>query len=57
MDEKSILLKRHRGFRELTDEEIQQIAADCDLLELETGHVLHRAGEHLKVLYLVVEAG
>ena len=55
MDEKSLLLKRHRGFRGLTDEDIRQIAADCELLELETGHVLHRAGEHLHVLYLVVE--
>jgi predicted acylesterase/phospholipase RssA/CRP-like cAMP-binding protein len=55
MDEKSILLRRHGGFRGLTDEQIQQIAADCELLELETGDVLHRAGEHLKFLYLIVQ--
>ena len=55
MDEKSLLLKRHGGFRGLTDEEIQQIAADCELLELATGDVLHRAGEHLKFLYLIVQ--
>ena len=32
--EKLLLLKRHRGFRGLSEEEIQQIAADCDLLFL-----------------------
>ena len=55
VDERFLLLKRHRGFRELADEDLQQIAADCDLLELETGHVLHRAGSDLDVVYLVVE--
>ena len=55
MDEKFLLLKRHGGFRGLTDEEIQQIADDCELLELETGDVLHRAGEQLKFLYLIVQ--
>ena len=55
MDEKPILLKRHGGFRGLTDEEIQQIATDCELLELATGDVLHRAGEDLKFLYLIVQ--
>jgi predicted acylesterase/phospholipase RssA/CRP-like cAMP-binding protein len=55
LDEKSILLKRHGGFRGLTDDEIRQIAADCELLELATGDVLHRAGDVLKFLYLIVE--
>ena len=55
MDEESILLKRHGGFRGLTDEQIRQIAADCELLELASGDVLHRASEHLKFLYLIVE--
>ncbi len=55
MDEKSILLKRHGCSVGLTDEEIREIAGDCELVELETGEVLHRAGEHLKCLYLVVQ--
>jgi CRP-like cAMP-binding protein len=55
MDEKSILLRRYGGFRGLTDEEVQQIAVDCDLLELATGDFLHHAGQHLKFFYVIVE--
>ena len=42
-DDRSLLLKRHGCSAGLTDDEIQRIAADCELLQLEMGEVLHRS--------------
>ena len=57
MDEKLLLLKRHGCTVGLTDEEIRQMADDCELLQLETGDFLYRAGEPPKFLYLIVPRG
>jgi predicted acylesterase/phospholipase RssA/CRP-like cAMP-binding protein len=55
LDEKFLLLKRHGCSVGLTDEEIRQMADDCDLLQLNTGDFLYRAGEPPKFLYLIVQ--
>ena len=55
MDEKFLLLKRHGCCVGLTDEEIRQMADDCELLQLKTGDFLYRAGEPPKFLYLIVQ--
>ena len=55
MDEKFLLLKRHGCTVGLTDEEIRQMADDCELLQLQTGDFLYRAGEPPRFLYLIVQ--
>jgi len=55
VDEKFLLLKRHGCCVGLTDEEIRQMADDCELLQLKTGDFLYRAGEPPKFLYWIVQ--
>ena len=55
MDEKLLLLKRHGCCVGLTDEEIRQMADDCELVPLPTGDFLYRGGEPPEFLYLIVQ--
>jgi CRP-like cAMP-binding protein len=55
MDEKLVMLKRYGGFRELSEEDLCQIADDCVQIQLKTEDILFQSGAPLDCLYFVVQ--
>ncbi|MGI9515542.1 MAG: patatin-like phospholipase family protein [Pirellulaceae bacterium] len=55
MDRTFIFLKRHRFTNGLSDDEISSIAKEAETIEVPTGEYLHRAGDRVDSLFLIVQ--
>lgn len=56
-DEKSLLLRMHPCAQGLSEEDLQAIAKECDLIQCTPGEIIQRANESMTSIYFVVRGG
>lgn len=55
MEQVYLLLTRHPIAKDLIDDVIQSLAGMCEQIDLATGDILHKPGDHVDALHLVIQ--